>query len=103
MARQPARHAQSRPRRARACERLPPSVRLQRGDLRELVRDRPAAERDRAAGADERLRRNEGRRRSRIGGHANDGLRVVRLRLFTHTGPGQSANFVLPAFARQIP
>ena len=33
---------------------------------------------------------------------ANDGLRVVRLRLFNHTGPGQSADFVLPAFARQI-
>jgi GDP-4-dehydro-6-deoxy-D-mannose reductase len=26
----------------------------------------------------------------------------VRLRLFNHTGPGQSDQFVLPAFARQI-
>ena len=37
-----------------------------------------------------------------LGAMANDGLRVVRLRLFNHTGPGQSADFVLPAFARQI-
>jgi GDP-4-dehydro-6-deoxy-D-mannose reductase len=33
---------------------------------------------------------------------ANDGLNVVRLRLFNHTGPGQSQVFVLPAFTRQI-
>jgi GDP-4-dehydro-6-deoxy-D-mannose reductase len=33
---------------------------------------------------------------------AHDGLRVVRLRLFNHTGPGQSEAFVVSAFARQI-
>ena len=37
-----------------------------------------------------------------LGAMANDGLRVVRLRLFNHSGPGQSDAFVLPAFARQI-
>ncbi len=37
-----------------------------------------------------------------LGATANDGLSVVRLRLFNHTGPGQSDEFVLPAFARQI-
>ncbi len=37
-----------------------------------------------------------------LGAMANEGLRVVRLRLFNHSGPGQSADFVLPAFARQI-
>ena len=37
-----------------------------------------------------------------LGAMANDGLRVVRLRLFNHTGPGQSEAFVVPAFARQI-
>ncbi len=37
-----------------------------------------------------------------LGGMAAQGLRVVRLRPFNHTGPGQSAAFVLPAFARQI-
>lgn len=37
-----------------------------------------------------------------LGAMANDGLRVVRLRLFNHTGPGQNDSFVLPAFARQI-
>lgn len=30
------------------------------------------------------------------------GLRVLRLRPFNHTGPGQSDVFVVPAFARQI-
>ena len=33
---------------------------------------------------------------------AADGLRVIILRLFNHTGPGQSPDFALPAFARQI-
>jgi nucleoside-diphosphate-sugar epimerase len=37
-----------------------------------------------------------------LGAMANDGLRVVRLRLFSHTGTGQSETFVVPAFARQI-
>ena len=37
-----------------------------------------------------------------LGAMANDGLRSVRLRLFNHTGPGQSDDFVVPAFARQI-
>jgi GDP-4-dehydro-6-deoxy-D-mannose reductase len=33
---------------------------------------------------------------------AADGLRLVRLRPFNHTGPGQSEAFVVPAFAGQI-
>jgi GDP-4-dehydro-6-deoxy-D-mannose reductase len=33
---------------------------------------------------------------------AQDGLRLVRLRPFNHTGAGQSPQFVVPAFARQI-
>jgi GDP-4-dehydro-6-deoxy-D-mannose reductase len=37
-----------------------------------------------------------------LGAMAADGLRVVRLRLFNHTGPGQADTFVVPAFARQI-
>jgi GDP-4-dehydro-6-deoxy-D-mannose reductase len=37
-----------------------------------------------------------------LGAMTGDGLRVVRLRLFNHTGPGQSEGFVAPAFARQI-
>ncbi len=37
-----------------------------------------------------------------LGGMAAQGLRVVRLRPFNHTGAGQSAAFVLPSFARQI-
>jgi GDP-4-dehydro-6-deoxy-D-mannose reductase len=37
-----------------------------------------------------------------LGAMAGDGLRVIRLRPFNHTGPGQSADFVLPAFARQV-
>ena len=30
------------------------------------------------------------------------GLRIVRMRPFNHTGPGQGADFVVPAFARQV-
>jgi GDP-4-dehydro-6-deoxy-D-mannose reductase len=37
-----------------------------------------------------------------LGSMAGQGLRVVRLRPFNHTGPGQSADLVIPAFARQI-
>ena len=37
-----------------------------------------------------------------LGGMAARGLRVVRLRPFNHTGPGQSADFVVASFARQI-
>jgi len=37
-----------------------------------------------------------------LGSLANDGLRVVRLRLFNHVGPGQSEAFVVASFARQI-
>jgi nucleoside-diphosphate-sugar epimerase len=37
-----------------------------------------------------------------LGAMANDGLRVVRLRPFNHTGPGQSGAFVVPAFACQV-
>jgi GDP-4-dehydro-6-deoxy-D-mannose reductase len=37
-----------------------------------------------------------------LGAMAGQGLRVVRLRPFNHTGPGQSAELVIPAFARQI-
>jgi GDP-4-dehydro-6-deoxy-D-mannose reductase len=37
-----------------------------------------------------------------LGAMVSDGLRVIRLRPFNHTGPGQSAGFVVSAFARQI-
>ncbi len=37
-----------------------------------------------------------------LGAMANEGLRIVRARPFNHTGPGQSAAFVVAAFARQI-
>jgi GDP-4-dehydro-6-deoxy-D-mannose reductase len=37
-----------------------------------------------------------------LGAMAEQGLRVVRLRPFNHTGPGQSSALVVPAFARQV-
>ncbi|APH60072.1 GDP-mannose 4,6-dehydratase [Granulibacter bethesdensis] len=37
-----------------------------------------------------------------LGALAGEGLRVIRARPFNHTGPGQSEDFVLPAFAAQI-
>ena len=37
-----------------------------------------------------------------LGAMAAEGLRVVRMRPFNHTGPGQSDAFVVSAFARQV-
>lgn len=37
-----------------------------------------------------------------VGQMARHGLRAIRLRPFNHTGPGQSEQFVVPAFASQI-
>jgi nucleoside-diphosphate-sugar epimerase len=37
-----------------------------------------------------------------LGAMAADGLRLVVLRPFNHTGAGQTADFAVPAFARQI-
>ncbi len=37
-----------------------------------------------------------------IGALVADGLQAIRLRPFNHTGPGQSAAFVVAAFARQV-
>ncbi len=37
-----------------------------------------------------------------LGAMAGEGLRVIRARPFNHTGPGQSAAFVVAAFARQV-
>jgi GDP-4-dehydro-6-deoxy-D-mannose reductase len=36
-----------------------------------------------------------------LGSMVGQGLRVIRLRPVNHTGPGQSTQFVVPAFARQ--
>ncbi len=37
-----------------------------------------------------------------LGAMAGDRLRVVRFRSFNHTGPGQSPDYVIAAFARQV-
>jgi len=37
-----------------------------------------------------------------LGAMAAEGLRVIRARPFNHTGPGQSDEFVVPAFAQQV-
>ena len=37
-----------------------------------------------------------------LGAMVGDGLRVLRVRPFNHTGPGQTPAFVAPAFARQV-
>jgi GDP-4-dehydro-6-deoxy-D-mannose reductase len=37
-----------------------------------------------------------------LGVLAGEGLRLLRLRPFNHTGPGQTEDFVVPAFAAQI-
>jgi GDP-4-dehydro-6-deoxy-D-mannose reductase len=37
-----------------------------------------------------------------LGALATEGLRVVRLRFFNQTGPGQSPAFAIPAFANQL-
>jgi GDP-4-dehydro-6-deoxy-D-mannose reductase len=37
-----------------------------------------------------------------LGAMVADGLRVIRVRAFNHTGPGQSSAFVVAAFARQV-
>jgi GDP-4-dehydro-6-deoxy-D-mannose reductase len=37
-----------------------------------------------------------------LGAKAADGLLILRLRLFNHTGPAQREDFVVPAFAGQI-
>ncbi len=37
-----------------------------------------------------------------LGAMAQSGLRIIRVRPFNHTGPGQSEAFVVAAFARQV-
>lgn len=37
-----------------------------------------------------------------LGARAEEGLRLLRLRPFNHTGPGQTEAYVMPAFAGQI-
>ena len=37
-----------------------------------------------------------------LGALVGDGLRVIRVRPFNHTGPGQSSDFVVAAFAEQV-
>jgi GDP-4-dehydro-6-deoxy-D-mannose reductase len=37
-----------------------------------------------------------------LGALTGEGLRLLRLRPFNHTGPGQTTDFVVPAFADQI-
>ncbi len=37
-----------------------------------------------------------------LGAMAAEGLRVIRVRPFNHTGPGQAPGFVVPAFAEQV-
>ena len=37
-----------------------------------------------------------------LGAMANEGLRAIRVRAFNHAGPGQSEDFVVAAFAKQV-
>jgi nucleoside-diphosphate-sugar epimerase len=37
-----------------------------------------------------------------LGAMASEGLRAVRLRPFNHTGPGQTDDYAVPSFARQV-